>query len=340
MLAELPLGASEVDMPCDEPIQRWSTNDVPASQRVDHYARALSTAVDPMRLDSARREAFRADITSAALGPLQVIRSSGTEHRCSRQDADIAGSAERSLHLRISSSGWAMQQRGNLYARAGDGILFDSHFGFELDSGDFEVTHIKMPFDWLHQWVRSPAALAGRVLTHDSRWGTAFIAFARQLTPEFVSNAPLPPRVLADQLAVLLALMESETLWNPQEPGRATSSLRDRVRECIVQRCTEPMLVASQVAGAVGISTRTLHRTLAAHAEAFEPTLLRARLDVAVRMLESPLFDRLTTAEIGRRAGFRDSSHFARVVHRGTGQTPMQIRRRRRATLKESSMVA
>jgi len=314
------------------PIQRWSTDDVPAPQRVDHYASALSTAVDPMRLDSARREAFHAEITSAFLGPLQVIRSSGTAHRCSRQDVDIARSAERSLHLRISSSSWAMRQRSELHARAGDGILFDSHFGLELESGDFEVSHIKMPFDWLRQWVRSPATLAGRVLTHDSRWGTAFIAFARQLTPEFVANSPLPPSVLANQLAVFLALMENEAQGSHRGLGQVTSSLRERVRECIVQRCTEPLLVASEVAETVGISTRTLHRTLAAHAEAFELLLLRARLDVAVRMLESPLFDRLTTAEIGRRAGFRDSSHFARVVQRTAGQTPMQIRQRRRGS--------
>lgn len=55
--------------------------------------------------------------------------------------------------------------------------------------------------------------------------------------------------------------------------------------------------------------------------------LIQARVDLAVRMLQSPPFDRVTTAEIGRRAGFSDGSHFTKVLRRLTGQTPMQMRR-------------
>jgi AraC-like DNA-binding protein len=44
-------------------------------------------------------------------------------------------------------------------------------------------------------------------------------------------------------------------------------------------------------------------------------------------MLESPLFNRVTTAEIGKRAGFPDASHFVRVVRKRTGRTPLQVRR-------------
>jgi AraC-like DNA-binding protein len=58
--------------------------------------------------------------------------------------------------------------------------------------------------------------------------------------------------------------------------------------------------------------------------------LIQARVDLAVRMLESPLFDRVTTAEIGRRAGFSDASHFVKVRRRHTGHTPLRVRRTRR----------
>jgi len=57
--------------------------------------------------------------------------------------------------------------------------------------------------------------------------------------------------------------------------------------------------------------------------------LIQARVDLAVRMLQSPLFDRVTTAEIGRRAGFSDASHFVKVLRRTTGQTPLRMRRAR-----------
>jgi transcriptional regulator GlxA family with amidase domain len=44
-------------------------------------------------------------------------------------------------------------------------------------------------------------------------------------------------------------------------------------------------------------------------------------------MLTSSLFNRVTTAEIGRRAGFLSASHFARVMRSQTGRTPLHLRR-------------
>lgn len=96
-----------------------------------------------------------------------------------------------------------------------------------------------------------------------------------------------------------------------------------------MQRCTEEQLTAAAVATSLGISLRTLHRTFAAANETFGARLIAARVRVAERMLTSPLFNRVTTAEIGRRAGFLSASHFARVVRKYTGRTPLQLRRER-----------
>ena len=65
--------------------------------------------------------------------------------------------------------------------------------------------------------------------------------------------------------------------------------------------------------------------------ETFGSMLIEARVDLAVRMLQSTLFDRVTTAEIGRRAGFSDASHFVKVLRRRRGQTPLRLRRARQA---------
>jgi AraC-like DNA-binding protein len=89
----------------------------------------------------------------------------------------------------------------------------------------------------------------------------------------------------------------------------------------------EPQLTAADVADALNISVRTLHRTFAAAHEVFGCSLIQARARLALRMLTSPLFNGVTTAEIGRRAGFLSASHFARVMRNRTGQTPVQLRR-------------
>jgi transcriptional regulator GlxA family with amidase domain len=86
-------------------------------------------------------------------------------------------------------------------------------------------------------------------------------------------------------------------------------------------------LSAADLAASVNISVRTLHRTLAAANETFGAKLIESRARTASRMLTSPLFRRVTTAEIGRRAGFLSASHFARVMRKHTGRTPLQLRR-------------
>jgi AraC-like DNA-binding protein len=60
--------------------------------------------------------------------------------------------------------------------------------------------------------------------------------------------------------------------------------------------------------------------------ETFGEKLIDAKAHVALRMLTSSLFKRVTTAEIGRRAGFLSASHFARVIRARTGRTPLHLR--------------
>jgi AraC-like DNA-binding protein len=42
--------------------------------------------------------------------------------------------------------------------------------------------------------------------------------------------------------------------------------------------------------------------------------------------MQDPRFKHLTISEIGRRVGYLDPSHFARVVKRETTETPLKIR--------------
>jgi AraC-like DNA-binding protein len=97
----------------------------------------------------------------------------------------------------------------------------------------------------------------------------------------------------------------------------------------------EPQLTAAEVASSVNISLRTLHRVLATANGTFGARLIDARARVAIRMLTSPLFNRVTTGEIGRRAGFLSASHFARVICNRTGRTPLQLRQASRTDSQE-----
>ena len=188
--------------------------------------------------------------------------------------------------------------------------------------------YVRMSEQFVRRWVRNPIVLGEQPLG-DSQWGRVLASYLAQLSPAFVAQAPLPHAVLIDQLGALLALTASDRNGSHAVLTPAERSVRDRVYDHIRQRCADASLQAADIASSLNISARTLHRALASCGETFGSVLIQARVDLAVRMLQSPLFDRVTTAEIGRRAGFSDASHFVKVLRRRIGQTPLRVRRAR-----------
>jgi AraC-like DNA-binding protein len=213
---------------------------------------------------------------------------------------------------------------------AGDLIFYDSRESLDCDLLiPWSCLNLQVPDEFVRKWLPSPACLIGRRISRESQWGRVLSSYVAQLSPEFVAQAPLPESILLDQVGALLALTATEIRGGHAGSTVVERSLRDRVRDRIKQRCTETSLQAADIASSLDISKRTLHRALAACEETFGAMLIQARVDVASRMLRSPLFDRVTTAEIGRRAGFSDPSHFTKVMRTRTGQTPLQMRRTR-----------
>lgn len=311
-------------------IHYWTTRDVPERQQMDYYASVLGSAVDPMEITKRVQGSFEADIESTALGPISVVHGRGAAHDCVRGKRDIARSTARNFHLIINTgSAWRVDLRGRLSLRKGDGVLLDSRYGYRLDFLDpFENVHLKLSEEWLTRWIPDADVIVGRAIAFDGAWSRALTGFVSQLTPDFVVRAPLPHAVIADHVGALFALYANE-LSGRRESRPADRALCDRIEEIIVQRCTEYSLGTQDVADALGISTRTVHRGLASRQRTFGASLMIARVELATRMLESPLFRRLTTSEIGHRAGFSDPSHFARVYRRLSGRTPAQVRGRR-----------
>ncbi|CAN5430959.1 hypothetical protein BH11PSE9_BH11PSE9_17050 [soil metagenome] len=312
-------------------IQRWSTDGAVAAKRLDLYAEALTSAVDPMHVASRDEGRFHAQVDAVNFGPLSLIRAVGGAHRCVRDEHDVAASGARSIHMILNtSSAWRLRHRGMLDMRAGDIVLLDSDLGHEIELGEFSITHLKLPEPWLRQWVPSTQALAACVVPRDAVWGQALTSFVHRLTPEVVAGMPMSGQGLAEHIGMLLALVAAETgAEGPTAAAPRARALAERIGDVIVERCTETSLSVTDVAVSLGVSTRTLHRALAGSRHTFGGLLMAARVDVAIRMLDSPSMDGLTTAEIGRRAGFVDASHFARVIHARSGRTPRQLRLRR-----------
>jgi AraC-like DNA-binding protein len=313
-------------------VVRWSTDEVEASQRVDYYSAALESSVDPARVTCVGEPPFSAQITAAPLGPVTAVRVIAESHSLRRGPSELARSGDPHFRLVVVlSCSWRLQHHGAEVMRPRDVVLIDSRYPHDTEiPGSFEAIHLKLSEQWVQQWVPKAGQMAGQPIRFDQNWGNALSSFVAQMSPEFAIQAPLPPHLVADHLGVLLSLASGHfSQGSALVPER---TLAMRIQECTIQRCPELFLTAADVAASLGISVRTLHRSLASCRQSFAALLIDARVTQAMRLLEAPMFAALNVAEIGRRCGFADASHFTRVMRRRTGRSPLQIQRRESPT--------
>lgn len=327
-LAPSGLGATEAP---SAPPRRWSTDEVAPAQRLGYWIDAICEGFLEMEVDSTQAASFHSRLESAPLGDIVVNRviGSGQDVWRTRRGIQRGRGDEVFYLLGHRSEAWCCAQDGRrARLQPGDLVLVDARrcyeFHFERRT---DVVSLELPRPWLERWLVAPERQLARRLECDSGWGRALAAFAWQLTPELACAAPLPALQLSDQLGGLLALACGD---DGAEAGtRSDADLVQRAARLIRQRHAEPGLVAAELAAELGVSERSLHRHLARSGQGFAQRLAAERVAAARQLLDQPRFDRLSVAEIGRRVGLLDASHFVRLFRRHLGHTPAVWRRQR-----------
>ena len=306
--------------------KRWSTDTVPPAQRLDYWVGAISEGFLAMDASSTVRHAFRGQLVSAPLGPIGLNRVAGDAQQVWRTSRGIARSRDNFCYLLGNlDSAWRVEQDGRQAALApGDFTLVDSRrpYHFDFPQGPSTVS-LELPLEWVALWLAEPEAHVARVFRiGEPGWGAALAAFARPWEPAMASAPPLPAQLLTDQLGSLLALACGESRGHTGRSGGLVERIHAQLRE----RFAEPGLTAADVAAALGVSVRSLHRAMVAQGQTFARSLMAERMAQARRMLISPALSRVTTAEIGRRVGLLDPSHFVRSCRQWLGHTPAALR--------------
>ncbi len=315
-------------------MHRWSTDAAAPAERLDYWIGAVCEGFLEMDVTSPQASRFEAELTSAPLGPLQLNRVRGSAQDVYRTRRAVARSRENYFYLLCKTDhAWVAVQHGR-QARLlpGDLVLVDSRHCYQFHFGEScNTLSLELPTAWVERWLPDPAAQAARRIDGSSGFGAALSAFARQLQPEVALAPPLPAELLTDQLGALLALATAGTATTGAAPAalRGDTAMRERICAALLERHAEPGLTAAQVAAGLGIGERSLHRALAGSGHSFAALLAECRIATARRLLADARFDRLTIAEVGRRVGLLDPSHFVRVFRRGVGQTPGALRQRR-----------
>ncbi|BFO53401.1 MULTISPECIES: helix-turn-helix domain-containing protein [Comamonadaceae] len=309
----------------DDGLRTWTTDSVPPAQRADYWVGAVCDCFLDMEVQPGQRDAFSATLTSVPCGGLRVNRVSGGAQRVRRtQQAIRRGAGDNFYYLLCKESApchVAQDDAGAARLLPGDLALIDSRRRYLLEFPEaVDTASIQIPIGWLDTWLPAADRWLGRRVDGATGWGRVLSAYVGQLCAE------RPERLAALQAEHLGGLLSLACGPVPEAPPR--TGLLPRIEQCVRERCCEPGLTAAHVADDVGVSLRTLHRALSSGGTTFAVLLMRERMAVAQRMLHAPSHRHLTVAEIGRRAGFLDPSHFARACRQWCGRTPAQERAR------------
>ena len=123
-----------------------------------------------------------------------------------------------------------------------------------------------------------------------------------------------------------------------EERGARAARLAAVLRE-IERRSDDPGLSAVTIAMLLGITPRYVHLLLEETGKSFTHHVLLKRLENAAALLRDPQCCHRRIAEIAAEAGFNDLSYFNRAFRRHFGETPTDLRVRRRHEYKNASFL-
>ena len=320
-------------MPADRlPMRQWSTDAAAPGRRLDYWVGAICEAFLEMDCSSREAWAFEGSLVSLPGRDVAYNQVRATTQDVYRTQAAIARSRSHPFYLITQShTPWHVRQGGTLVQlRPGDAVLVDSAQRYELHfPQSVACLSIQMPRAWVGRWLAQVDDAPARVAARDRGWGRALSALCLQLAEAPELAADYPQDLLADQVgAMLAAALEPRAVATPQP---RSAHLVQRAEALLREQLDQPGITAAQVAQQLGVSPRTLHRAFAARQLTFFGRLRALRLARAAELLGQPRLATVTAAELGRRCGYTDASHFAREFQKAWGEPPARWRRLRRA---------
>ncbi|MBT9513591.1 MAG: helix-turn-helix domain-containing protein [Acidovorax sp.] len=313
--------------PTPPPLRQWTTDVVAPSARLDYWVGAICEAFLEMECSSREAPTFDGVLHSLSVETLSVNQVRATTQDVYRTPSGIARSRQLPFYLiGHAEAVWHVRQDGQVaHLRPGDVVLVDSARPYELHFPDgVNCVSLQLPRAWVGQWLAQAEARGPRVAWRDQGWGQSLGALAVQLARDPASAQALPPALLSDHLGALLCA----ALEPPRAPvSSAAQGLHAHLCSLLRARMDQPGVSAQALAQEAGVSLRSLHRAFAAQGQTFAGTLREMRLARAGELLRRPQLAHVAVAEIGRRCGFADASHFARAFQRTMGVPPGQWRR-------------
>ncbi len=310
--------------------QMFSTDLVPVADRLDAWLCNARQICGDCRFEFPRRQSFHGSIERRSVAGLELTRFSSTPVSFAKFPVETANSAGRCCIVITQLKGFRGYTQGGASAilKPGDSTLIDSGLPWSSNcAGECSRLYLRVP-RWL---MENRLRLANLPLLPRISGASGLGVTLFHLATSLYQEAQV--LTLEEGISAIEAYLEllCACVGSPERRGEVTSlraQLLSRVEQFIEAHLPEPAMGPTEIANAVGISVRHLHRLFLQKDSTVAEYIRERRLERCQKDLCDPRFSDRNITEIAFFWGFSDSAHFSRCFKRRFGVSPRLFRSR------------
>jgi AraC family transcriptional activator of tynA and feaB len=312
----------------------WNTAGLRQSEQFAYYREAVCQAFMKLTPEPMAETGFSASVQNIRLGDAALNRVSFPAHVVRRSAADIAASDRSCFYLNLKLAGRCRirQDDREISLSPGQVGIFDSDRQFSLlhDRGpQLQVASFWVPAEVLRERLPASFDVTAARVSDDPFVGHLITETARTLSDGALRMTEDEGVGLFRALTELVAIsLSRQSRARTAEAESLADATMVALKRAIYQRLREPGLAVADIAEAVGISERYVHKLFARSGSGFTDYVIERRLDGIARDLGDPAMANRAIGAIAFDWGFSDLSHFTRRFTQRFGCRPRDWRAR------------
>lgn len=312
----------------------WNTAGVRPNEQFAYYREAICQAFMKLTPEPMAEASFSASVQSIRLGDAAINRVSFPAHVVRRSAADIAASDRSCFYLNLKLAGRCRirQDDREISLSPGQVGIFDSDRQFALlhDRGpQLQVASFWVPAEALRERLPASFDVTAARVSDDPFAGHLIAETARTLSDGALRMTEDEGIRLFRAVIELVAMsLSRQSRAHTAEAESLTDATMLALKRAIHRRLRKPGLAVADIAEAVGISERYVHKLLARSGSGFTDYVIDRRLDGIARDLVDPAMADRAIGAIAFDWGFSDLSHFTRRFKQRFGCRPRDWRTR------------
>jgi AraC-like DNA-binding protein len=307
-----------------------STAELPPREREAYWRHVMSDTFAPVTI----REMIDGDVAGSIrghwVGRLMVtdVRSTAQDIRRTPRLVSEADNAYFQVAMVANGIGRISQDDRQAVLHPGDCVLYETTRPFQwLFDSDWDVWVFSLP----SESVRLGESERRRISAHRLDGTTGLTGVVSRFLLDLARHSENLPaeqseRVLAHASDLVVTLLSDRLDDTIAVRGAVHRSQMMRIKDYIDQRVSDPDLGPAEIAAAVNISTRYLHKLFEAEHHTVSLYIRGLRLERARRDLLDPRLADRPIATIAFACGFGDLSAFNRAFKDAYAASPKELR--------------